>query len=170
MNQAGEPDLTSTLRRILAMQIVVLLLSAGLIAACGGSARQVKGEAPQVGLEGLARSNGELLLNVSIRNVNDFRLEISGLTLRLEFDGEPVAETWSALGRLSIAPRGREVVQLTGTAAALADEQLQRLASGDKNNLRWHLNVVFDDVHRNSQPANARGFLHPVPGQPDRFR
>ncbi len=161
--------MTSTTKRILVMSSAALL-SVMLLAACGGAVRQIKGEAPMIGLDGLTRSNGDLILNVSIRNVNDFRFEVSGLNLWLELDDTPAAETWVAPGRLSIAPRGREVVRMQGTATASAEEQLQRLTNAEQDNLRWRLKVVIDDTHRNGQPAEARGFLHAVPGQPNRFR
>ncbi|MFU8833119.1 MAG: LEA type 2 family protein [Wenzhouxiangella sp.] len=169
MTQAGEPDLTSTTKRIFVVPIASLL-AVMLLAACGGSARQIKGEAPMIGLDGLTRSNGDLILNVSIRNVNDLRLEVSGLKLWLELDGTPAAETWVPPGRLSISPRGREVVRMQATATASAEEQLQRLTNAEQNNLPWRLKVEFDDTHRNGQPREARGFLHAVPGQPNRFR
>ncbi|MFU8833460.1 MAG: hypothetical protein ACNA7J_15075 [Wenzhouxiangella sp.] len=149
--------------------LTVVLLAVTLASACGPSARQVKGEAPLVGLDSLVWSNGDLLMNISIRNMNDSRLDVSGLTARFELDGEPAADTRSTARAMSIAPRGREVVQLQGPASPRVLQQLQSLTAGEQRNLPWRLEILIDDIPRR-QPAEARGFLHAVPGQPNRFR
>ncbi len=149
--------------------LVVVLLALILLSACGPSVRQVKGEPPLVGLDSLIQSNGDLIMNISIRNMNDFRLDVSGVTARFELDSGPTAETRPAAQGLSIAPRGREVVQLRGPASAQVLQQLQSLTAGEQRNLPWRLEILIDDIQRR-QPTEARGFLHAVPGQPNRFR
>lgn len=150
-------------------QAIPLLIAALLLAACG-TTHQVRGEPPLVGLEGLSHDNGDILLDISIRNVNDTRFDIAGLGLHLELDGQLVGDPVSDPGRLSISPRGREVVRVPARVSAQTLQQLARLSNGEQTSLPWRLEVRFDSTERGAIPTEARGFLHAVPGQPNRFR
>lgn len=159
---------TRTTNPLLLTGLVMLLFT--LLAGCGGPSRQVRGEAPLVDLDGVGLLEERLMLDLALRNVNDTRLEIAALTLFLDFDGERVAELRDSPRSLGIAPRGREVLRIEVPASPESTELLRQLADGERTSLPWQLELNLESGRRQSPTPIARGFLHAVPGQPNRFR
>jgi len=49
-------------------------------------------------------------------------------------------------------------------------DALDEVSTGERTNLPWSLTLYRDSQTRRNELANAQGFLHRVPGQPNRFR
>jgi LEA14-like dessication related protein len=149
---------------------VLLIALLALTAACGGQPRQIRGELPVITIDGLSREGQALTLDLGIRNVNDAAFDISGISLRLELDGEFVAEMQHEGAAFSITARGRELLRLRTVSTSPALAALDSLASGERSNLPWTLHMVIQTAGRRDREARYQGFLHAVPGQTDRFR
>jgi hypothetical protein len=147
-----------------------LLLALVALVACSGNLRDVSGEPPQATLDGMARQNdGHVLIELALRNVNDkpLRLESAGLTLTL--GGESFYSGRRELA-LTISARGREVVRLSVPADPAGLDRLRHLADREVERLPWTLEARLQLEGGGTRIARADGWLHRVPGQPDRFR
>ncbi len=140
-----------------------------LIAGCQSGPRQIRGEAPLVSLESVHLGQGAASLQVAIRNVNDSRLELPEVKLNLSLDEREIAGLDLVPVDLSVAPRGREVIAFEVDLDNASRELFNELARGQRNNLAWGMELVLDPP-RGRMRSEANGFLHPVPGQPGRFR
>lgn len=154
---------------ILTGRIHGLLLVLALLTACSGNLREVLGEPPQVSLSGLERQAESVTLELSVRNVNDEALRLSGASVDLVLDGQPLAAGSREL-TLRISARGRETLRFSLPAEPDGLEALQRLAKGGANRLPWTLQARLTTEGGRDRVTEAEGWLHPVPGQPDRFR
>jgi len=140
-----------------------------LLCACSASVREVRGEPPQVSLDGLQKRQDDVVVELALRNVNDDPLRLVAASILLTLDGRPFAEGGRDMP-LTISARGREVLRLTLPAEAAGLRRLDALASGEAPRLPWTLEArleLADDPDRNT---TTEGWLHRVPGQPDRFR
>lgn len=166
-----------TARRNPSRTTLLLLVASllGLVSACGGQPRQVSGELPLVQLDGLALVDALVQLDIGIRNVNDRPLELSQVVLLLELDDGPVTQRTPHRFDLNVSARGREVIRLESDIDERGQRLLEELSAGERNSLAYRLELEFDGQRRRQRQRQlddtiARGFLHPVPGQPGRFR
>ncbi|RFF29084.1 LEA type 2 family protein [Wenzhouxiangella sediminis] len=146
-----------------------LVLATFLLAACSGNLREVVGEPPQVSLYGLERHDGSVVIELALRNVNDAPLSLSGTRLKLGLDGEALAEGERRLP-LTISARGREVIRFDLPADPAGRQRLEALEKGDVEQLPWTMEVKLQLDGSRDRSTRAEGWLHPVPGQANRFR
>lgn len=150
------------------MRSLPIALAICLLTACG-NIRNVSGEPPLAGIDGLERQGEELVIELALRNVNDVSMQLSAVEIELGLAGQPLAA-----GReetpLTISARGREVLRLQMIGREAGMEQLEGLARGERTSLPWTLQLTLIDDNERFKRASAQGWLHPVPGQPDRFR
>ncbi len=140
-----------------------------LVLACQANPRQVRGEPPLISLENLILNTHSATLQVAVRNVNDRRLELASVQLNLVLDQRQAANVDLVPINLGIPSRGRDVFDIEVELDPASRQLLTDLTQDQRNNLAWQLELVFDPP-RARQRAEASGFLHPVPGQPGRFR
>lgn len=168
MAAKGDLDLTRHSPPVCsALGLLVLVM---LLVACSGQPRQVSGEVPLIGLDGLGLSDGLLQLDIRIRNINDSPLELPNLNLSLSLDGRRVVERHSQRPGVVIAARGREVVRLDVPIDTRGRQLLEELTRGQRDRLAYQLDIEFEGRRRRQEDPETRGFLHAVPGQPGRFR
>lgn len=147
------------------------LLSVALGAALAACAQQgqVRGEPPQFSIDTIARQDTSLLVGVGVRNINDQSIDIAAVDLELRLD-----ETELAKGRatpdVTVNARSREVLRIETRAHDEGLLLLDQLAAGEHTGLRWHMDLVVTDAGGRERQTEASGWLHGVPGQPDRFR
>jgi len=145
------------------------LLALLILAGCSGNLRDVVGEPPQADVDGMTREGDRIMVDLALRNVNDEALELAVVDLELRLD-----ETPPATGRketpLRISARGREVLELALEAGPAARARLDALEAGEAPGLRWQMNLVLVAAGGKRLETETRGWLHPVPGQPGRFR
>lgn len=151
-------------------KLAFLMLIALVVGACGSLAVKVEGEAPLVRLDSLSRQESGLVAGVSIRNINDSPMELDALELDLDLDEIPVDRGDRQPLRLSIPARGREVIEFRFNGGEQAFTALDKISAGERTNLPWSITLYDGGRTRRNELAKANGFLHTVPGQPDRFR
>lgn len=142
---------------------ILLLLSIVVLNGCGP--REVRAVPPGVSLESVAVVDRRIEINLLIENRNDHVIVLHTSDVQMAFDDTLLFETVSS-GSLDIGPRGRESLRIATEAYGEGLELLQSTETARAYQLRGLLE--FEDLR--SYPLNLRGFLHPVPGQPGRYR
>lgn len=149
----------------------MLFAFAMMTSGCGGNhTRQVRGELPTISLDSLTRTNGRIEVDVGIRNLNDSPMDIDSIRIALSVAEEAVAEFHDERLDLTVGARGREVIRLTGSDSDSLRESLDLLTSGERASLPWSMAIDLGRSGRSDRQTESNGFLHSVPGQPDRFR
>lgn len=139
------------------------------LAACSGNLREVNDQPPQASLDGLEKTPDGIILALGLRNVNDEPLKLDGASVTVELDNEPLASGERQLP-LVISSRGREVLHFSLSAQQAGLQRLNALAVGEVARLPWSLEVRLTLSGSGSRKTSAEGWLHRVPGQPNRFR
>ncbi|MGY6588685.1 MAG: hypothetical protein ACXIUB_10435 [Wenzhouxiangella sp.] len=154
-------------RRIAFVPALALLVC---LAGCASGRGTVSGQLPLVNLDSLELQDQRLLVDLSIRNLNDQRLETPLREASLIIDGQAAHFESSLPLSLNISARGRENLRLTATADSATLAALAALADERGQSLPYQLTLTFDGRRASRTPVEQSGFLHPVPGQPGRFR
>lgn len=154
-------------RRIASVLALALLVC---LAGCASGRGTVSGQLPLVNLDSLELQDQRLLVDLSIRNLNDQRLETPLREASLIIDGQAAHFESSLPLSLNISARGRENLRLTATADSATQAALAALADERGQSLPYQLTLTFDGRRASRTPVEQSGFLHPVPGQPGRFR
>lgn len=160
--------------RTVSIKAFLLLGVALALSACGGP-REVRGELPLITLEGLERQADQIQLQLGLRNVNDRPFYLGEVALSLSVGGDRLIDLIHSPD-FEIGARGREVLTLRGQG--LVDglqrlDQLEPQSSPDREALRslaWQMEISLIDERGRGRDSEVSGFLHPVPGQPGRFR
>lgn len=147
------------------LALIILLGSTG----CGGSVRDVVGEAPLADVAGLNRSADGIVLELALRNVNDQALELAALHIQLGLAEQPLVDVRMERS-VTITARSREVLRLPLMVQATGLERLDKLATGEVQRLPWQLSLTLTPSQGRTLHTQARGWLHPVPGRADQFR
>lgn len=151
--------------------IATLVLVTSMTVACGGHhLRQVHGELPTIDLDSLTRLNDRIQVDVGIHNLNDSPLEIASIRIELAVNEQAPIELINDELTLTIGARGREVIRLSGRGNDSLQDNLDLLASAERMNLPWSMAVSLGRSGRSDRETEASGYLHSMPGQPDRFR
>jgi LEA14-like dessication related protein len=149
--------------------LILTLLLGGLFTGCAGNFRDVTDEPPQASIDGIERQGDTVRVELALGNVNDVPMRLSSVDLELTLDGVPLAS-----GRrdtaLMISANGREVLRIALPAEARGLDRLDRLSTGDAARLPWTMNLALGISEGPDRRTRTEGWLHPVPGQPDRFR
>ncbi len=147
------------------LTLIILLSSTG----CGGSVRDVVGEAPLADVAGLNLTSDGLILELALRNINDQPLELAALHIQLELAEQPLIDVRMERS-VTITARSREVLRLPLIAQAAGLEQLDQLSTGERQRLPWQLTLTLSPPQGRTLSTQSRGWLHPVPGRVDQFR
>lgn len=169
MSKTAYPDRISRLRAQRALHWLLVFSLCGGLAACGGGPRQVRGELPLVMVESLSLDGDRAVLQLAVRNINDTRLQINRVNVDLRLENAAAASLTNVPVDVQIPPRGRDMLHFETMLEPRAAELLAALESNDRNSVGWQIEITFDP-ERGRQRSEGSGFLHPVPGQPGRFR
>ncbi len=151
------------------------LFSAALVltalTACASGPRGVTGELPQVTLDGLERQEEQITLLLGLRNINDRPLPLTEVEVELN-SGDARIVTATHRPDFEIGARGREVLRMDGNAEPEGLRLLEPATNGNTRpgRISWSMQVHLTDERGRSRTTEASGYLHPVPGQPGRFR
>ncbi len=165
----NQPRMRETRLKRTTQRLAALLMALITLAACSGNLREVTNQPPQASLDGLEKTSDGVIVALGLRNVNDEPLQLDGVSITLTLDDEPLAVGDRHLP-LIISSRGREVLRFTLAAEPAGLQRLNELATGDVARLPWSLEAQLTLSSSAKRRARANGWLHPVPGQPDRFR
>jgi LEA14-like dessication related protein len=149
-------------------KLLACLLCLLVVSACGSRWRDVTDEAPLTGIDGLQRAGGEIVVDLALRNVNDRAFRLDGLSAELRLEEQPLASGERTLS-MQIAPRSREVLTLRFRAEPDGLERLDALDASDRQGIPWQMDLVIRSDSGDYRDATS-GWLHPVPGQPGRYR
>lgn len=144
-------------------------MAGALLASCSGNLREVTNQPPQASIDGLVRAADGIIVELALRNVNDepLRLETAAITLTL--DGQPLADGGQA-HPLTISSRSREILRISLAPQPAGLARLEALADGRVERLPWRLETRLTLAGSRERRTKADGWLHRVPGQPNRFR
>lgn len=157
------------------IKTLLMLLALALLSGCGSGSREVRGELPLVTLDGLERQGEQITLQLGLRNINDRPLQLNEVQLRLLFGTDELVQLTHAPD-FEIGPRGRDVLRLRGTGQAAGLSRLDQLEpepgtrTAQARSIAWRMQVSLTDERGRTRDTEITGFLHPVPGQPGRFR
>lgn len=149
--------------------LILTVIITALVAGCGGQPHRISGQAPLIDIDGLERQDDRLVITLAVRNLNDQTAEFSALGMRLNLDGEPLA-TADRDRPFDIPARSRELLRMDTTAEPSGLDRLDALGSGEHRALRWELTADLTDHRGRERNVDNSGWLHAVPGQPNRFR
>ncbi len=146
-----------------------------LLGGCGSGTREIRGELPLVGVEGLTVEGDQVSLLLRLRNVNDRSLQVYDLEASLRVNDQALA-TVSDSPRIEISARGRETLRLQAPASQEGLDALTLLGPTEEEaatgavNVAWQLDLELIDERGRGRDIQASGFFHPVPGRPGHFR
>lgn len=144
------------------------LLVLALCCSCGGS-NQVKGESPFIRISSMNILENVLTTEFDIHNINDVKMEIDAIDIKILRENVELAHYNSAL-ELTVDPNTTEEVSLRGTPKGNAIQLLNDLESGRTSSLPF---MLEGRVHTQSDgylPFKNEGHLYRVPGKPGQFR
>lgn len=156
--------LTQSILRVALMAMMVLALSA-----CAAN-RGNQLHPPIVSLESLEHRDGLIRIDLGVRNPNRSRFDRPIEHISLSIDGLTPLLDQEIHDFLNIPPGGRETLSLRTEADEATLVVLSALATGERSSLPYSLTLTFPGRRDRDNPAEQNGFLHPVPGQPNRFR
>lgn len=149
--------------------LVLVLMAVTLGTACSSGGPTVRREPPGVQLESLRLDGDRARLGLLLHNRNDHRIQVRALRLAMMLGDETLIEDrWSVV--LDIGPRVRERVPLETMARPGALDRLARLDAGDDASIGYRLLSEVELIDQSRTEQRREGFLHPVPGQPGRYR
>ncbi len=147
--------------------VVLVLLS--LTTACAVSLPQINSDMLRVSIDTLEHRDGSINVNLAMRNLNERTLSYRTLDLDLRLDGERLVSLRHP-EPFSLPTRSRELVSIESRGEAAGLERLEALGAGEKPQLRWTMRLTLIDDHGRERQVDYEGWLHVVPGQPNRFR
>ena len=143
----------------------IAFLTALLTAVVGCGTPQINSAPPGLSLESVTVVDRQLQINLMIENRNDDSIFLEAVDLQMVLGDTPLFEHASPR-TLEIDPRGREALELVLNANYDGLEILNAIETSQVYRLEGKLE--FSDIR--DYPVRLRGFLHPVPGQPGRYR
>jgi len=144
------------------------LLALALCCSCGGS-NQVKGESPFIRISSMNILENVLTTEFDIHNINDVKMEIDAIDIKILRENVELAHYNSAL-ELTVDPNTTEEVSLRGTPKGNAIQLLNDLESGRTSSLPFTLEGRVHTQSDGYLPFKNEGHLYRVPGKPGQFR
>lgn len=152
-------------KRLLGLTLLALVIT--FTAACGN--KLVKGASPMVRLTELSHQNGEVTLQISIRNLNGVEMEMLGADLSLSVDS---GELFSYRGpiNIKIAANGTESWSVEAEESDRGRELLDKLEKGEVKSLPYSLTGSITSREDGLLRFEYEGHIYPLPGRPGHFR
>lgn len=144
------------------------LLVLALCCSCGGS-HQVKGESPFIRISSMNILENTLTAEFDIHNINDVKMEIDAIDIRILGDNTELVHYESAL-ELTVDPSSTEEVSLQGLPKGDARQLLFDLERGQTASLPFRLEGRVHTQKDGFLPFKNEGHLYRVPGKPGQFR
>jgi len=145
------------------MLMAIVLINVAALTAC--STVRVDSVEPGIDLESLTIQPSGLEINLLVENRNDQPILLQATALELSLDDRVILDLTAPLN-LQIGPRGRESLVLTTTPKPGGQQALEAIEQSAAYRMVGRLEFESLRTYRLEQ----EGFLHPVPGQPGRYR
>jgi hypothetical protein len=148
-------------------RVAAVLLLVLLCAAC--SPKLVRGESPMVRISELSHQDGDVGLQLSIRNVNDEALDILQVDLELSTEDQAML-VYGRPASININANGTETWTIDSAESDTTRQRLDALQSGEIKSLPYKLEGTIDTRESGRLRFEYEGHLYPLPGRPGHFR
>jgi len=149
---------------------VYLLLSAVLLCASCGS-KIVRGESPLLRITELSHADGNIDLQLSIRNVNGVDLNVRNIDFRLTVnDSKEELVAYSGPVAINVTANGIEPWSVTVAESEAGKTLLDKLDNGEIMSLPYQLKGSIGSADEGNMRFEYEGHLYPLPGKPGHFR
>ena len=148
---------------------IAAVVLCALLAGCSTGPRKVRAEPPGLQVENLAVEPPQVELGLILHNRNDHPITVTGARLTMRVEGELLLEEDWPLA-LDIGPRLRERVRREASARSDAVRRLENIMAERDASIAFLLTGELRIDGVDDTDRSLRGYLHPVPGQPGRFR
>ena len=152
---------------LLLRALFAALLLLPLLPACSSSG--VKGEAPFVQVLAWQLQGDKLQVSLRLRNVNDEKLTVKGLTFTVLLE-ETLLARYQASQDMVVPATGAETLELSLAPTADGLALLNSLQSGQQSSLPYNLEGTISAAGLGELRFNRAGRIFPVPGRPGQFR
>lgn len=147
----------------------VLALAVLLCTACG--TKLVRGESPLVRMTEISHRDGNINLQVNIRNINGVDLDIQGIDLSLTFnESEDELLAYNGPVNIKIVANGTEPWSVDVKEGEAGRELLESLQKGDIQSLPYKLEGTITSKSDGNLGFEYEGHIYPLPGKPGHFR
>ena len=123
----------------------------------------------RVDIDTLERHDDSITMNLAMRNLNERPLNYEALAVEIALDGELLINTRHS-EPFTLPMRSRERVRIESDAEPAGLERLMALGEGQHPPMRWTMDLTLIDDRGRERSVEYEGWLHRVPGQPNRFR
>jgi LEA14-like dessication related protein len=147
--------------------LALLVSSLVLCTACG--TKQIKGEPPFVSISSLTMQAQSLSADFDIRNINDVKLEIDAVDIKVWVRNVELTQFVEAY-KLTVDPNTTEEISLQQMPDSAARQMLAELERGEVSSLPFSLEGRVHTAADGYLPFKQEGHLYPVPGRPGQFR
>jgi len=145
----------------------LLLLVLMLVTACG--ANVIRGSAPMVRMNELSHQDGNITLQLSMRNLNGVALDIMNIDFNLSMtDGELFQ--YSGPVDTNIAANGTETWTVEVAENETSRRLLDQLQNGEVKSLPYTLKGSVTSRDDGRLRFENEDHLYPLPGKPGHFR
>jgi hypothetical protein len=146
---------------------VGVLLAAVLTAGCG--TKIIRGATPMVRMNELNHQDGNITLELSMRNLNGVELDIQTIDFSLSVNDD---ELFSYKGPVdtNIVANGTETWTVEVEESESSRELLNTLQNGEVKSLPYSLKGSIFSQEDGDLHFEHEGHIYPLPGRPGRFR
>jgi hypothetical protein len=150
---------------------LLLFVLAGLVvllcAACGS--KQTRGEPPLVRLNELSHQDNSLSLQLSIRNINDFPMEV----LEIDFtmlvnDNDFIVHNGPV--NINVGANSTENWTLEAAESSSNHDHLNQLENDEIKSLPYVMKGSIKSLKDSNLRFEYEGHIYPLPGRPGYFR
>lgn len=138
-----------------------------LCAACGS--KLVRGVSPAVRMNEMSHQDGNINLQLSMRNLNDVALDITGISLVLKVEESELVSYAGALDT-NISARGTETWSVDVEESEASRKLLESLQNGEVKSLPYSMEGSISTRDSGSLKFEFEGHIYPLPGRPGYFR
>lgn len=149
------------------LRVALLIVMAALCSAC--STKQVKGEPPIISMNDLSHRDGNISLQLSMRNVNDITLNVVNIDFSLTSNDDELVGYQGPVNT-DIAANGTEIWSVDAEESISNRELLDSLENGDVKSLPYSLEGSITTQDAGTLRFEYEGHIYPRPGRPGHFR
>ena len=146
---------------------VGVLLVAVLTTGCG--AKIIRGATPMVRMNELSHQDGNITLELSMRNLNGVELDIQSIDFSL-FVNDAELFSYKGPADTNIVANGTETWTVEVEESESSRELLNTLQNGEVKSLPYSLKGSIFSQEDGDLHFEHEGHIYPLPGRPGRFR
>lgn len=147
----------------------LLLISVLLCIACG--TKLIRGASPLVRMTELSHQDGNINLQVNIRNLNGVNLDIRSIDFRLTVnEDEHELVVYEGPVETNIVANGTETWSVDVVESETSRKLLDSLENGDIKSLPYVLKGSVTSKDDGKLRFEHEGHIYPLPGKPGHFR